>query len=180
MRKSRDGMLKAMQHTILEFKARCEDHNRIREILKRKNARLVGIDRQIDTYFLVPHGRLKLRQGEIENSLIFYARADDSGTKLSEVTMSKVPPNSEIKAVLAEALGVKVTVDKRREIYFIDNVKIHLDEVAGLGAFLEVEAIGQSEDREHLQRQCDQFVHEFGVKREDFVARSYSDLLLET
>jgi predicted adenylyl cyclase CyaB len=80
--------------------------------------------------------------------------------------------------MLAAALGLMVAVDKRREIYFVGNVKIHLDEVAGLGKFLEVEAIGHLEDRGQLQAQCDEFVREFGVKQEDMVAGSYSDLLM--
>jgi len=168
-----------MRHTIIEFKARCADHDRIREKLKQKHARFAGTDRQIDTYFRVPQGRLKLREGNIENSLIFYSRANDAGTKQSDVTMSKIAGDSDIKAVLSRALGVMVAVDKKREIYFVDNVKIHLDEVAGLGKFLEVEAIGKAEDRAKLQRQCDEFVRDFEVRREDFVEGSYSDLLLE-
>jgi len=167
-----------MKHTIIEFKARCADHDRIREKLKQKSARFAGTDHQIDTYFLVPQGRLKLREGNIENSLVFYQRANEAGTKQSNVTMSIVPTDSEIKAVLAKALGVMAAVDKTREIYFVANVKIHLDEVAELGKFLEVEAIGKNEDRERLQQQCDEFLREFGVRQEDFVAVSYSDLLL--
>jgi adenylate cyclase class 2 len=167
-----------MHHTIIEFKARCSDHQRIREILKSKGARFAGIDHQIDTYFRAPRGRLKLREGEIENSLVFYSREDGASTKQSEVTLAKMPPGGEIKAMLAAALGLMVAVDKRREIYFVGNVKIHLDEVAGLGKFLEVEAIGHLEDRGQLQAQCDEFVREFGVKQEDMVAGSYSDLLM--
>ena len=167
-----------MQHTIIEFKARCADHDRIREELKRKNARFAGTDHQIDTYFRVPQGRLKLREGNIENSLVFYSRPNTAGAKESEVTLSAIPPGSEIKTVLSKALGVMIAVDKKREIYFVDNVKIHLDEVHELGKFLEVEAIGKPEDRAKLQRQCDDFQDEFGVTIEDFVAVSYSDLLL--
>jgi adenylate cyclase, class 2 len=167
-----------MDHIIIEFKARCENHARIRSILKQKNAQLVGTDHQVDTYFRVPDGRLKLREGNIENSLIFYQRPNVAGSKQSNVTLSKVEPDSQLRMVLTAALGVLVTVDKKREIYFIDNVKIHLDEVARLGNFLEVEAIGRPEEKDHLQRQCDDFLHEFGVQQQDFEAGSYSDLLL--
>jgi len=166
-----------MQHTIIEFKARCADHHAIRQKLKQKDARFVGTDHQIDTYFRVSEGRLKLREGDIENSLLFYSRRNHAGTKQSDVTMTNVPRETELKAVLARALGVMVAVDKHREIYFVGNVKIHLDEVAGLGTFLEVEAIGSVEQRDALQRQCDEFLREFGVKPEDLVAGSYSDLL---
>ena len=167
-----------MQHTIIEFKARCSDHDHIRAKLKQKNARLVGADHQIDTYFRVPDGRLKLREGNIENALVFYSRQNVAGTKQSDVTMSVVPSNSDVKSVLAKALGVLVIVDKKREIYFADNVKIHLDEVAGLGKFLEVEAIGAPDQRERLQQQCDDFLREFEIRKDDLIAESYSDLLL--
>lgn len=167
-----------MQHTIIEFKARCVNHDAIREKLRQKGARFVGTDHQTDTYFRVPHGRLKLREGTIENSLVFYSRPNISALKQSEVTISTVPPGSEIKAALLKALGVLAIVDKVREIYFVDKVKIHLDDVAGVGKFLEVEAIGASGESGQLQLQCEQYRAEFGVEQKDFVAESYSDLLV--
>jgi len=168
-----------MNHTIIEFKARCADHDSVRDKLRLRNARFVGTDHQVDTYFRIANGRLKLRQGNIENSLIFYSRPYDAGPKQSDVTMSSVPADTDLRTVLAKALGELVTVDKQREIYFVDNVKIHLDQVAGLGQFLEVEAIGAAEEANKLRAQCDEFLHDLGVKPEDFVAGSYSDLLLE-
>lgn len=127
-----------MEHAIIEFKARCGDHASIREILRSKQARFVGTDHQIDTYFRVPKGRLKLREGNIENSLIFYSRPDEAGPKQSDVTMSLISSNTDLRAVLSKALGVLVAVDKKREIHFVDNVKIYLDEVQGLGRLLKL------------------------------------------
>jgi adenylate cyclase class 2 len=167
-----------MEHAIVEFKAHCRDHDRIREILKSKNARFAGEDHQIDTYFRVHNGRLKLREGNIENSLIFYSRSNQAGPKQSAVTMSAVPAGSDMRVVLSKALGVLVTVDKRREIYFVENVKIHLDRVEQLGEFVEVEAIGSAAEAAKLQEQCDRFLFDFGVAEADLVAESYSDLLM--
>jgi predicted adenylyl cyclase CyaB len=166
-----------MEHAIIEFKARCVDHARIREILKSKNARFVGEDRQVDTYFRVPQGRLKLREGEIENSLVFYSRPNQAGPKQSDVTMSAVPAGSDIKVVLAKALGVKVAVDKRREIYFVENVKVHIDRVEGLGEFVEVEAIGCQSELSNLREQCQAFLREFGISEDDLMEESYSDMM---
>ena len=167
-----------MQHAIIEFKARCGNPARIREILKIKNARFVGEDHQIDTYFRVPQGRLKLREGDIENALVFYSRADQAAPKQSDVSLSEVEKGSELKPVLSKALGVIAVVDKRREIYFVGNVKIHMDRVEGLGEFLEVEAIGTANNVARLREQCEDFRMEFGVKQEDLVQGSYSDLML--
>ena len=167
-----------MEHAIIEFKARCADHERIRNILKKKNARFVGEDHQIDSYFRVPYGRLKLREGEIENALVFYSRPDQAGPKQSDVALAKVPGKSELRSVLAKALGLLVAVDKRREIYFVGNVKIHLDRVEGLGEFVEVEAIGSANEVGSLREHCERFLSELGIKQEDLQEGSYSDMLM--
>ena len=58
-----------MEKINIEIKARCKDLSRIRKILESRNARYIGKDHQIDTYFKVAQGRLKLREGKIENYL---------------------------------------------------------------------------------------------------------------
>jgi adenylate cyclase, class 2 len=63
-----------MHHLIVEIKARCSDPEKIRTILRARGARFAGLDHQVDTYFRVSAGRLKLREGKIENALIFYCR----------------------------------------------------------------------------------------------------------
>jgi predicted adenylyl cyclase CyaB len=85
-----------------------------------------------------------------------------------------------LEEVLTSSLGVKVVVDKLRDIYFIDNVKFHLDEVDGLGRFVEVEAIDKDSTigRPKLVEQCAHYRDLLGVKDSDLVAKSYSDLLL--
>jgi len=72
-------------------------------------------------------------------------------------------------------------VKKRREIYFIGNVKFHIDEVENLGNFAEIEASDLYEDiaKEKLQGQCDFYLNELNIKSEDLVAVSYSDMLYE-
>ncbi len=169
-----------MRRVLIEIKARCADPARIREILLAKSARPVGTDHQIDTYFRVPHGRLKLRQGDIENTLIFYARPDQHGPKRSDVALYPTTPASPLKQLLSAALGVLVTVDKRREIYFLDNVKFHIDQVKGLGGFVEIEAIGEEgADTAVLLQQCRYYMQLFGVKENELESSSYSDLLLQ-
>ena len=72
-----------------------------------------------------------------------------------------------------------MVVDKRREIYFLDNVKVHLDTVAGLGTFVEIEAIDADGTRplETLRAQCEELMRAFGIADDDLLALSYSDLL---
>jgi len=81
---------------------------------------------------------------------------------------------------LTESVGIKVVVEKKREIFFIDNVKFHIDSVVGLGSFIEIEASNLHDQisRERLQEQCNFYIGEFGIKDEDLIAVSYSDMLL--
>lgn len=167
----------------IEIKARCADPEGARRKLESLDARYVGRDRQVDTYFNVAEGRLKLREGNIENSLISYSRPDQEGPKASNVVLYHVSENSAaLKAALTQSIGVWITVDKQRDIYFIDNVKCHVDEVAGLGSFVELEAIDQRGDKDiaALQKQCEDLMTILGIDTADLVAVSYSDLLEET
>ncbi|MEM9919058.1 MAG: class IV adenylate cyclase [Bacteroidota bacterium] len=164
---------------IIEIKARCSDPERIHHYLKAHKAVFKGLDHQIDTYFVVPNGRLKLRQGKVESALIHYQRANQAGPKLSEVSLYTSADYDALQKTLARALGVWVVVDKKRSIYFIENVKFHVDEVKGLGSFMEIEAIDESEERplEQLRQQCDYYLAQLDIRTEDLVDGSYSDLL---
>ena len=164
----------------VEIKAHCSDLERIRKILEDKNADYKGMDHQIDTYFNVNNGRLKLREGNIENNLIHYFREDKEGPKQSNVILYKSKPESTLKNALTTALGVLVVIDKQREIYFLDNVKFHVDTVKNLGNFIEIEAIGTDGNytKEELLSQCEHYLQVFGINEDDLISVSYSDLLL--
>lgn len=161
----------------VEIKARTRDAEKIRGILRKKGARYVGLDHQVDTYFKVKKGRLKLREGNIENYLVYYEREDRAGLKESRVTLYRHTPGSNLKEILEKALGVLVVVEKDREIYYVDNIKFHIDRVKGLGGFVEIEAISP-EKEERLYRQVKEYMRLFGVREEDLLAESYSDMLL--
>ena len=171
-----------MPHTDVEIKARCSELARIRNILNGQNADFRGVDKQTDTYFKVPGGRLKLREGNIENSLIFYNRPDEPGPKQTEVFLYHPNPEAGLKELLVNALGVLVTVKKKREIYFIDNVKFHIDTVEDLGCFVEIEAIDTTGrfGPEKLRRQCERYMGLLGIGTEDLVDCSYSDMLMDS
>lgn len=79
-----------MSDINVEIKARRPDPERIRAILRSRDTEFKGTDHQIDTYFKVPAGRLKLREGNIENALIFYSRPDQAGPKEAEVSLCRL------------------------------------------------------------------------------------------
>ena len=165
----------------IEIKASCSNPASIKTILEKKNARFMGIDHQVDTYFKANDGRLKLREGNIENTLIHYLRPNQAGPKPSQVSLYHPEPNAALKVVLSKAMGVLAVVDKERAIYFLNNVKFHIDEVKGLGSFVEIEAIDKdgSIGQEKLLEQCNFYLDLFGIGDGDLIDRSYSDMVME-
>lgn len=170
-----------MPHLNVEIKASCPDPDRIRAILNEAGSDFRGTDHQVDTYFRVPNGRLKLRQGTIERALIQYNRPDQPGPKNSQVVLVRdVGDGEELKLALTNSLGVLVIVDKHREIHFVENVKLHVDEVDGLGSFVEIEAIDfeGTIGEEQLREQCNEWIARLGILPEQLLERSYSDMLM--
>lgn len=162
----------------VELKARLGDLDRARQTAIDLGADPGGIEQQRDTYFPVPHGRLKLREIEGKQAvLISYSRPDTFETRRSDYTLVPVPDLDLLKQALTAALGVQVVVEKRREIFFYRNVRIHLDQVAGHGTFLEFEAMlrpGQPEDEGHALLR--ELRHRFGIQEEDLMEGSYGDI----
>ena len=163
----------------IELKARCPDLAAARVAAEGLGARRVGLLRQRDTYFIVPRGRLKLRETDGQGAeLIAYARADDVAARASDYSLVPVPDPAALRAALEMALGVRGEVVKERELWMWRNVRIHLDQVRGLGEFLEFEAVtgeGEADDVGH--ERVARLREALGVKDEDRVARSYSDLM---
>ena len=164
----------------IEFKASVNDLAVLETLLLQHQPLFIGEDHQVDTYFNVPIGRLKLREGNIENALIHYDREDIAGTKSSHVLLYQHQPDKILKEIFIKTLGIKAVVNKIRKIYFIDNVKFHFDTVKTLGTFIEVEAIDKDGGLgiEKLQTQCDKYAALFNIAKEDFVSISYSDMIL--
>ncbi len=165
----------------IEFKARVCNIDAMEKKLLELAPVYKGLDRQTDTYFNVKRGRLKLREGNIENALIHYERADKAGKKQSNVILYSHKPDKALKEILVHHLGVKVVVQKERKIYYVDNVKFHFDSVVDLGNFIEVEAINLDNrySIDHLNQQCDYYFDFFGLEDTAMVELSYSDMLLK-
>lgn len=164
-----------------EFKAKAADIAALEKKLLTLDPEYIGEDNQVDTYFNVATGRLKLREGNIENSLIYYERSNTAGAKQSDILLYHHSPDKALKDILVKLHGIKVVVDKKRKIYFINNVKFHFDKVEGLGTFVEVEAIDKEGTIgvEKLKDQCSYYATFFNIATSDYIAFSYSDLILE-
>ena len=164
----------------VEIKARCPDRGRVRKALIEDGAVSNGVDLQVDTYFRVSRGRLKLRESRFGDCLIHYHRPDQPEPKESDIHLEPLPAGHGMKVLLMRAYDVLVVVRKDREIHWIENVKFHLDQVPGLGEFVEIEAI-DADGRlgpEHLLAQCRHFMERLGIDESDLLEGSYSDMLL--
>ena len=163
----------------IELKARLPDPAAAREVAAAVATRHLGTQHQIDTYFHSRQGRLKLREIDgLSAQLVWYARADQQGPKASDYVLVPVGNPKTLKAALSAALAVRAVVEKRREIFLADNVRIHLDEVVSLGSFLEFEAVlGPDVSDAHGQAQLDRLAKAFSIGPDDLIAGSYVDML---
>lgn len=134
---------------------------------------------QEDTFFPVPQGRLKLRQSpDGRGELIAYKRADHAGAKVSSYEIFRTSDPESLRAALAEALGVRGVVRKRRLLYLAGKTRIHIDEVEGLGTFLELEVVlGDGESEAEGARIADDLLHRLGIPKADRVEGAYVDLI---
>lgn len=165
---------------LIEMKARCSNPSKVRHLLlQQPNIQFIGIDSQVDTYFKIPSGRLKLREGNIENSLIYYDRENKKDAKKSDVTLYKSTEIASLKAVLVAALPILIVVEKKREIYFIDHIKFHIDTLTLLGSFLEIEVIDANDamDISEMRQQCERYMKLLDIQKEDLMEHSYSEML---
>lgn len=132
---------------------------------------------QEDIYYVVKKGRLKLRiiNGKTGN-LIHYFRSNKTRQRISDYTISETETPEKLKRILNSLFQKLITVKKRREIFIVENIRIHLDKVESLGNFLEFEIIIKSEKQaEAVMRKL---ITHFELDEKQFIKVSYSDLLL--
>jgi predicted adenylyl cyclase CyaB len=162
----------------IEIKARARNFADIRSRAEKLSDIPVQVIPQEDIFFNTPQGRLKLRILSDHAELIYYTRPDQDGPKRSDyhITRSNDPEN--LKRVLELAYGIRGTVMKTRYLYMVGQTRVHLDDVQGLGQFIELEVVmkeGQS-DAEG-QRIAEDLMVALGLERGDLIDGAYMDLL---
>jgi homotetrameric cytidine deaminase len=166
----------------IEIKARLADAERALEIALGLGADDKGEISQRDTYFARARGRLKLREQEPgEDELIQYRRADELGARASSYRRVPAGAAAGLRDALDAALGTLVVVEKRRRLLLLDGVRIHLDEVEGLGSYLELEAVASDgADLDEQRSKVSRLRAELGIAEDTLVGESYSDLLMDS
>lgn len=164
----------------IEIKARLSDPPRVHRAVAAigHEQRLIH---QTDTFFVTARGRLKLRQfAPDDGELIYYERSDAPGPTESRYCISKTADPARLCAVLSAALGVAGVVRKVRHLYLVGQSRIHLDEVEGLGNFIELEVVlREGQSRQDGVEVAQALMARLGIGKHDLIDVAYVDLLHE-
>jgi len=163
----------------IEIKARVRNFEEMRQRAEKLSDMPLQVIQQEDTFFNTEMGRLKLRVFAPERGqLIFYARPDQEGPKRSDYHIYETADPENLKRVLELTYGIRGVVRKTRYLYIVGQTRVHLDDVEGLGQFMELEVVmqmGQS-DAEG-QAIAEGLMTGLGVERSDLLEGAYLDLL---
>jgi len=165
--------------TNIEIKARVDDFEALRARAESLSDTPLEIIPQEDTFFNTEKGRLKLRLLTPNRGyLIYYERPDQDGPKRSDYHLAETRDPENLKIALSLALGVRGVVRKTRYLYMAGQTRIHLDDVEGLGHFMELEVVlheGQS-DAEG-QATAEDLMRRLGVREDALLEGAYMDLI---
>ncbi len=162
----------------VELKAVIDDPEKVRRKAEELGASFKWTALQVDRYWTVPRGKLKLRQQEGAGAeLIAYMRPDEAQAKVSEYVIYRSQDGDRLAETLSRVLVSDVVVRKRRTLYLWQNVRIHLDEVEGLGSFIEFEAVTAESDLESAQEKVSQLISYFHITPAMMISGGYADLM---
>lgn len=163
----------------VEIKARLHDPAAAHAVAARLSGQRPEVFSQKDVFFRCASGRLKLRflAGQ-PSELIQYHRPDTSEAKTSDYVIARTAEPDALLEVLTRALGTIGTVEKSRSLYLIDQTRVHIDTVAGLGNFLEFEVcLRAGESEAHGRQVAAALLGQFAILPEDLIDCAYIDLL---
>jgi predicted adenylyl cyclase CyaB len=165
--------------TNIEIKARARNFEEIRLRAESLSDTPVEVIPQEDIFFNAQKGRLKLRVLAGDRAqLIYYTRPDQEGPKRSEYHIYETPDPENLKCVLELAYGIRGLVKKTRYLYLVGQTRVHLDDVEGLGQFMELEVvIGPGQSDAQGQAIAEELMNRLGVERGDLLEGAYMDLL---
>jgi adenylate cyclase class IV len=162
----------------IEIKCTCADLAAVRRRAEALGARDAGVLVQVDTFFVAPRSRLKLRDfGDGRAELISYVRADRTDARASDYVVAPVAEPDALARALTMALGTIGIVRKRRQLYLYKHTRIHLDDVTDLGTFVELETVLTDIDDEAGHRELREIAAALGLHPDDHVAKPYIELL---
>jgi predicted adenylyl cyclase CyaB len=134
---------------------------------------------QDDTYFACATGRLKVRTfSKDDGELIYYRRSDQQAAKEAFYLRSPTSSPETMRRSLSLAYGQVGRVEKHRTLFLLGRTRIHLDQVSGLGHFLELEVVlDEHEPPEAGVREANDLLARLGVEPSQLIEGAYVDLL---
>jgi predicted adenylyl cyclase CyaB len=163
----------------IEIKARVHDFSALRQRAEQLSDAECQVIPQEDTFFNCPHGRIKLRElGPEHGQLVYYLRQDTAGPKHSAYQIFETDNPASLKLILAQAYGVLGVISKVRYLYMVGQTRIHLDDVRGLGKFMELEVVLRP-DQTDAQGQAiaEELMRKLGILEGDLIEGAYMDLM---
>ena len=165
--------------TNIEIKARIRDFADLKRRAEAISDSHLEVIPQEDTFLVTPKGRLKLRILAPDRAqLVYYERPDWDGPKRSDYFIFNTNDPENLKTALSLALGIRGVVRKTRYLYMVGQTRVHLDDVEGLGQFMELEVVlrdGQSDDEG--QAVANDLMKKLGIEPTDLIEGAYMDLL---
>jgi predicted adenylyl cyclase CyaB len=162
----------------VESKFRCADHERVACLALDLGALDEGLLRQRDQFFAVPRGRLKLRTfADGGSELISYDRDNVTEMRSSDYALHRTSDGAALEEVLSRALPRRGILEKRRRLLIHRHTRIHLDDVVGLGRFIELETVIREQSDADAESEHDEIVHALGLSDAERIAVGYIDLL---
>jgi adenylate cyclase class 2 len=160
-----------------EIKCKVANYKKLKNSINKIKNFAYSVEKQIDIYYKVNHGRLKLRIiNDGKGALIFYEREEQTNKRISKYIISETNNFIQLDAILRKQFKVLISVQKKREVYIYRNIRIHLDYIKNLGRFLEIEII--YENLKNAKSQMKKIISKLNLNENDFIKESYSDLLI--
>ncbi len=162
----------------IEIKARIRDYEKVKRLVEDLCPNPTETEQQVDTFFNTPQGRLKLRESDGTSAIMYYYRPDSPEPKQSDIAISFTENSDTLKTVLDRSIGIRGVVYKKRILYKHEQTRIHLDDVKGLGKFIELEVVLKpdqtSDDGEIIAYKL---MDKFSIQKNDLIDVAYIDLI---
>jgi predicted adenylyl cyclase CyaB len=163
----------------IEIKARVINFPALQQRAEKMSDSPCQVIPQEDTFFNCPHGRIKLRELSPQHGqLVFYLRKDTAGPKHSDYKIFETDKPAQLKLILAQAYGVRGVISKVRYLYMVGQTRIHLDDVLGLGKFMELEVVLRPDQTdEQGQAIAEDLMQKLGILSANLIEGAYMDLM---
>jgi predicted adenylyl cyclase CyaB len=160
-----------------ELKTKISNCAEILERIKNIGAIYKETMNQIDYYFQIGTEKEKIREINHHTiSLISYKRSEKNGRKDSNYVIKEI--SQEQKESLLKEKPLLCLVDKNRQLWMYKNTRIHIDNVVGLGNFMELETVVKDISKNQGLNEFKEVVKKLEIDLEETEPFSYSDLIL--